>query len=101
MYFCHSYHSGEKGSVENLNGFLRQYFLRMHRRAITRRVMTGLKGMDLSKITERELKEVEIKLNQRLRLHRRVERLRSISPRKRFGYISPMTLFCNVVVPFD
>jgi len=60
-YFAHPYHSWERGSNENLNGLIRQYFK---------------KGMDFNLITEDELKRVETKLNNR--------------PRKRFNFENPM-----------
>ena len=60
-YFAHPYHSWERGSNENLNGLIRQYFP---------------KGSDFSMISEERIKEVEFKLNTR--------------PRKRFGYENPI-----------
>jgi len=59
-YFAHPYHSWERGSNENLNGLVRQYFP---------------KGSDFTKITQQEIEEVELKLNSR--------------PRKRFDYENP------------
>jgi len=59
-YFARPYHSWERGSNENLNGLIRQYFT---------------KGSDFRSITEKRLAEVEEKLNNR--------------PRKRFGFESP------------
>ncbi|MDD4684915.1 MAG: IS30 family transposase [Bacteroidales bacterium] len=61
FYFARPYHSWERGSNENLNGLIRQYFK---------------KGMDFSKLTDKMIQEVEDKLNNR--------------PRKRFGYLSPL-----------
>lgn len=61
FYFARPYHSWERGSNENLNGLIRQYFR---------------KGMDFTELTDREIQEVEDKLNNR--------------PRKRFGYLSPL-----------
>lgn len=61
VYFAHPYHSWERGSNENLNGLVRQYFP---------------KGTDFTLISERQIKEVENKLNNR--------------PRKRYDYDSPI-----------
>lgn len=60
IYFCHPYHSWEKGGVENANGLIRYYFP---------------KKTDFSKITIEKIKEVEDKLNHR--------------PRKTLGYKTP------------
>ncbi|MBL4747105.1 MAG: IS30 family transposase [Flavobacteriaceae bacterium] len=60
-YFTHPYHSWERGSNENLNGLIRQYFP---------------KGSDFSILTEQMIKQVEEKLNRR--------------PRKRFLYQNPI-----------
>ena len=60
-YFAHPYHSWERGSNENLNGLIRQYFT---------------KGSDFSKLSEMDIKKVEDKLNRR--------------PRKRFNFKSPI-----------
>jgi len=60
-YFAHPYHSWERGSNENLNGLIRQYFP---------------KGSDFSNISEQRIKEIELKLNNR--------------PRKRFQYENPI-----------
>ena len=60
-YFARPYHSWERGSNENLNGLIRQYFP---------------KGSDFTKITKQRVKEVEKKLNTR--------------PRKRFDYENPI-----------
>lgn len=51
-YFAHPYSSWERGLNENFNGLLRQYF---H------------KGMDLSHVTEKEVKAVQERLNLRPR----------------------------------
>jgi len=56
-FFAHPYHSWERGSNENLNGLIRQYFT---------------KGTGFTNITEQRIKEVETKLNNR--------------PRKRYQY---------------
>ncbi len=60
-YFAHPYHSWERGSNENLNGLIRQYFP---------------KGSDFSILTKQMIKQVEGKLNRR--------------PRKRFSYQNPI-----------
>jgi IS30 family transposase len=52
VYFCHPYHSGEKGSVENTNKLIRQYIPR---------------GCDISRYTDKEIQEIEDKLNHRPR----------------------------------
>lgn len=61
FYFARPYHSWERGSNENLNGLIRQYFK---------------KSSDFSTITIDEIKKVERKLNSR--------------PRKRFQYENPI-----------
>ena len=60
-YFARPYHSWERGSNENLNGLVRQYFK---------------KSSDFTKITDEQVKAVEKKLNQR--------------PRKRYKYENPI-----------
>jgi IS30 family transposase len=60
-YFAHPYHSWERGSNENLNGLIRQYFP---------------KGSDFSSVTDLRITEIETKINNR--------------PRKRFGYQTPI-----------
>jgi IS30 family transposase len=60
VYYCHPYTSWERGSVENVNGLIRQYFP---------------KKTDFSKVTEREIKQVEDALNCR--------------PKKVLGYRTP------------
>lgn len=60
-YFAHPYHSWERGSNENLNGLIRQYFP---------------KGSDFNKLSELDIKTVQDKLNNR--------------PRKRFNFKSPI-----------
>jgi IS30 family transposase len=47
-YFTHPYSSFEKGSVENLNGIIRRYIP---------------KGSDISKLTEEDVKRVEMQVN--------------------------------------
>lgn len=73
-YFARPYHSWERGSNENLNGLIRQYFK---------------KSSDFTRITQVQVKAVEDKLNRR--------------PRKRFDYENPIfvmdkLLFNNRVV---
>ncbi|TXD50502.1 MULTISPECIES: IS30 family transposase [unclassified Polaribacter] len=60
-YFAHPYHSWERGSNENLNGLIRQYFA---------------KGSDFSSITEQTIKQVKNKLNNK--------------PRKRYKFENPI-----------
>ena len=50
IYFCHPYHSWEKGSVENRNKIIRQFIP---------------KGDDLSKYNEKEIRAIENYLNDR------------------------------------
>lgn len=61
FYFARPYHSWERGSNENLNGLIRQYFK---------------KSSDFEPITQEQVKAVEEKLNNR--------------PRKRFDYENPI-----------
>jgi IS30 family transposase len=60
-FFANPYHSWERGSNENLNGLIRQYFT---------------KGSDFTEITNKRVKEIETKLNNR--------------PRKRYNYENPI-----------
>lgn len=59
-YFCHPYHSWEKGSNENMNGKVRQYFPR---------------GKSIQSVTQAEIDDVADELNNR--------------PRKCLGYATP------------
>lgn len=61
IYFCHPYHSWEKGGVENFNKLIRQYIP---------------KGSDISKFSEDYIQEIEDKLNNR--------------PRKNLDYKTPL-----------
>jgi len=61
IYFCHPYHSWEKGGVENINRLIRQYIP---------------KGSDISKYSEDYIREIEMKLNNR--------------PRKSLKYKTPL-----------
>lgn len=60
-YFARPYHSWERGANENLNGLVRQYFP---------------KGSDFAGLTEKRIKEVETKINNR--------------PRKRYKFENPI-----------
>ncbi len=60
-YFAHPYHSWERGSNENLNGLIRQYFP---------------KKSDFTLITDQEILKIQTKLNNR--------------PRKRLDFESPI-----------
>lgn len=51
IYFCHPYHSWEKGSVENVNKYIRRYIP---------------KRSDISQYTKRCIRGVENRLNQRI-----------------------------------
>lgn len=50
IYFCHPYHSWEKGTVENINRHIRKYIP---------------KGSDISKYSKRYIRSIEAKLNRR------------------------------------
>lgn len=64
VYFAYPYHAWERGTNENTNGLLRQYFP---------------KTMDFNLITEKELQYVVRRLNDR--------------QRKRLGFLSPRRVF--------
>lgn len=64
FYFCHPYSSWERGLNENTNGLVRQYFP---------------KKTELAKITDKQIEEVEDKLNNR--------------PRKTLGYRTPNEVY--------
>ena len=66
-YFAHPYASYERGSIENLNGLVRQYIP---------------KGTDFTNISQDEIKIIEKKLNGR--------------PRKVLGFLSPIEYIRNV-----
>lgn len=66
IYFCHPYHSWEKGGVENINKLIRQYVP---------------KGSDISKYSNEYVKEVETKLNNR--------------PRKSLNYKTPLEVMID------
>lgn len=50
IYFCHPYHSWEKGSIENVNRFIRRYIP---------------KGSNLAHYSKSEIKEIETRVNSR------------------------------------
>ncbi len=60
VYFCHAYASWEKGTVENTNGRIRRYIP---------------KGLSIDQVTEKQVKELEIRLNS--------------TPRKCLNYLTP------------
>ena len=64
FYFAHPYASWERGTNENTNGLIRQYFP---------------KGMDFTTITQQEINYAMKRLNNR--------------PRKRLGYLTPAQVF--------
>lgn len=68
VYFCDPHHPWQRGSNENTNGLLRQYFP---------------KGISLSDVSQAELDAVARKLNER--------------PRKTLGYETPTERYRNVV----
>lgn len=60
VFFCHAYHSWEKGTVENTNGRIRR---------------TIPKGVSMDNISKGQIKELEYRLNS--------------TPRKCLGYLTP------------
>lgn len=64
VYRAYPYHSWERGSNENFNGLIRDFFP---------------KGTDFAKVTDKDVKRVEKNLNNR--------------PRKRLGYLTPLEVF--------
>ncbi len=64
VYFCDPYCSGQRGTNENTNGLIRQYYP---------------KGTDFRQVTDAELRRTVNKLNDR--------------PRKRLGYRTPAQVF--------
>lgn len=67
FYFARPYHAWERGTNENANGLVRQYFP---------------KGHDFSNITDEQIKFVMDRLNNR--------------PRKKLGFLTPMQVFYNL-----
>ena len=64
VYRAYPYHSWERGSNENFNGLVRDFFP---------------KGTDFAKVTDKDVRRVERNLNNR--------------PRKRLGYLTPLEVF--------
>ena len=60
VFFCHAYHSWEKGTVENTNGRIRRFIP---------------KGVSIDTLTDDQIKELEYRLNS--------------TPRKCLGYLTP------------
>jgi len=67
FYFAHPYHAWERGTNENTNGLVRQYFP---------------KGHDFKTITDEQINFVMDRLNNR--------------PRKTLGFLTPMQVFYNL-----
>ena len=68
MFFCHAYHSWEKGTVENTNGRIRR---------------TIPKGVSMDNISKGQVKELEYRLNS--------------TPRKCLGYLTPYEKMMEVL----
>ena len=68
VFFCHAYHSWEKGTVENTNGRIRRYIP---------------KGVSIDNLTDSQIKEVEIRMNS--------------TPRKCLGYLTPYEKMIEVL----
>jgi IS30 family transposase len=71
-YFAHPYCSGERGTNENTNGLIRDYFP---------------KKTDFNTITDEQLEQVENLLNNR--------------PRKRLGWLTPLEVFAKELNKFN
>lgn len=67
FYFAHPYHAWERGTNENANGLVRQYFP---------------KGLDFKTITDEQVNFVTDRLNNR--------------PRKKLGFLTPKEVFYNL-----
>ena len=65
-YFCHPYHSWEKGTVENTNGLIRRFFP---------------KKTDFNEVPDENIQSVEHLLNNR--------------PRKCLNYLTPLEVITN------
>ena len=70
-FFCQPYHSWEKGSVENVIGMVRRYLP---------------KKTNFSKISEKKIKEIQLKINNR--------------PRKCLGFRTPLEFFQRVALTY-
>jgi transposase, IS30 family len=70
VYRAYPYHSWERGSNENWNGLIRDFFP---------------KGTDFAMLTDKEIRRVERNLNHR--------------PRKRLGYLTPHEVFVRGMLP--
>jgi IS30 family transposase len=68
VFFCHAYHSWEKGTVENTNGRIRR---------------TIPKGVSMDNISKGQIKELEYRLNS--------------TPRKCLGYLTPYEKMMEVL----
>lgn len=68
IFFCHAYHSWEKGSVENMNQRIRRDIP---------------KGISIDTLTEAEIQSLEVKLNS--------------TPRKCLGYLTPYEKMIQVL----
>lgn len=68
VFFCHAYHSWEKGTVENTNGRIRRYIP---------------KGVSIDEITDEEIATLEHKLNH--------------TPRKCLGFLTPYEKMMEVL----
>ena len=68
VFFCHAYHSWEKGTVENTNGRIRRYIP---------------KGISLDQLSEDQIKELEYRLNS--------------TPRKSLGFLTPYEKMLEVL----
>lgn len=68
VFFCHAYHSWEKGTVENTNGRIRRYIP---------------KGVSIDGISEEQIVQIEYRLNN--------------TPRKCLGYLTPYEKMVKVL----